>query len=1166
MSSSYLEENLPLILHHILDLSGNPRLSTSHIDSLSSRQCLTSILDSLIHFNLTDLPKQLIHILSQSITSQSNIFNSSLHLSSLNSSTNSMIHSFMSTNPTDESSQTSLHCTLNTLNHFIEYFQSAFSILFNQIEILFSLLINSSYAVRLTIAWCFRSIAFVQPACLTHLIDRCLDKINEFIKQNDSSQIDSISAYGLVLQVLLGIVHRSRFGLSSSRIKQIFDLAMSFLRTAISSTVGQEPYVILRVVLQQTHFAWHLLAACCTLDETVLKVYFRRLNSFWRNVFPRSLADFELEKQRADLFTWILSFNQRSNALCSMNSYLSTYSSSEILDQLIPILHNLMPIYNSIPNLIQTFGYQLKLSTVLFRLRFYEFLLLIPIEYLTDYLHVISRELINEFTSIDLNTSLIKSISIMFAEENHFGTLEHDETYLYRRTKSSDLSLPQPLPLSMTIVDKSIELFSRIFPHLSTRDRIEIIEIFLDRLKQSKDSRQQTIQINLITTIYFSLENLVEHDDDEFNKLTCTLIIQFLNHSNGLVRYASARSLAYLSRFVRNQQFISEIIQFCFEHFKDSRDMQTKIGYSLAIACLCQHGQMKNIDEFIRLCFRFYHEQANLHLQLAILHSFKLLLESNEKLSLDSIESLLDFILQLLLSTSFSQIEIYQYSARLLRSLIRSLGTDLQLNMDYMLTLRSSCLTAIHLLHRTNQPESIYVYQEMYSFASRYIHLSELIPDLVRGLINDNLPFRQACISCLKQIIEREPKEVCKYARVDDKSFEQYLFDLMDRERTLSEIYFDFQRIIDCLMRTLGVNQMSNWIDAARYVFEISFDQLKSNEEFIPSENRSQLSMKSSTKSFALDCLDRLVSICEQTYQSTVHFDSNLAREQLASSSNQDYLVLHLNQLLAIAYSACQSIDDQLHESGLKFLNRLIEKFARTEFETFKQFENTINSIIRSCFSPTISSHLTIETCRVCTTWITHSLATDRHDLRRFDQLLRCSLQKLTSIKQQTKIESHLLVQENLIILKLWSDIYNFLIENHQTQFLNLIQTELSILVHHWLMILTDFHCEFSSILQSTTHWLVEHQFDLDCQPINSHDKDRFRTKLYSLTFANQTRSYPEKKEDIFLMLFTCCARAFQEQVNREIFLSIENLLQTDFAKCQITNDMFVELIELFQR
>ena len=208
---------------------------------------------------------------------------------------------------------------------------------------------------------------------------------------------------------------------------------------------------------------------------------------------------------------------------------------------------------------------------------------------------------------------------------------------------------------------------------------------------------------------------------------------------------------------------------------------------------------------------------------------------------------------------------------------------------------------------------------------------------------------------------------------------------------------------------------------------------------------------------------------------------------------------------------------------------------------------------------------MTIETCRVCTTWITHSLATDRHDLRRFDQLLRCSLQKLTSIKQQTKIESHLLVQENLIILKLWSDIYNFLIENHQIQFLNLIQTELSILVHHWLMILTDFHCEFSSLLQSTTHWLVEHQFDLDCQPINSHDKDRFRTKLYSLTFANQTRSYPEKKEDIFLMLFTCCARAFQEQVNREIFLSIENLLQTDFAKCQITNDMFVELIELFQ-
>jgi len=146
-----------------------------------------------------------------------------------------------------------------------------------------------------------------------------------------------------------------------------------------------------------------------------------RLILFWRNVFPRSKTDFEQEQQRGDSFTWTLSFNQRSGALCSMISFLTNCLISEenlITNDLLKFM--LDPIENAIiilfhrPNLIKQFGHQLNVSTTIFRLRLYELLLLIPIQFYEQHFKILLPELIAEFTLIDssLNTttSLLTSV------------------------------------------------------------------------------------------------------------------------------------------------------------------------------------------------------------------------------------------------------------------------------------------------------------------------------------------------------------------------------------------------------------------------------------------------------------------------------------------------------------------------------------------------------------------------------------------------------------------------------------------------------------------------------------------------------------------------------------------------------------------------------------
>ena len=210
-------------------------------------------------------------------------------------------------------------------------------------------------------------------------------------------------------------------GIPSQCVKRIFKFADNLLRTTIASTAGQEQSLILCLSLQRTSTAWHLLSACCTLDQDLRKKLLPRLILLWRNVFPRSTADFEQEKRRGDSLTWILSLNQRSGALCSMISFLNHcpttdehWPSNDLLEHLMNPIENAINILFHTSTLIRQFGHQLKTSTTIFRLRLYELLLLIPNQSYKQHFKSLLRESMNEFTLVDsslnLTTSLLKSI------------------------------------------------------------------------------------------------------------------------------------------------------------------------------------------------------------------------------------------------------------------------------------------------------------------------------------------------------------------------------------------------------------------------------------------------------------------------------------------------------------------------------------------------------------------------------------------------------------------------------------------------------------------------------------------------------------------------------------------------------------------------------------
>ena len=1092
LGTSWIEQNLSLFINHVLELAGNPRASTSHVDAVYSRKCIAFILRSVIGSRLGEKAQfaaakelatiitkyttpQLLANLNSSSPTSSNDSGSSTSFTSMGSSTNST-SALESSSANIEYTQHILICALHELSLLVQSLGTSTSLLLQDscnglIDTLFLVILNPSHSVRLSAAWCLRSITTALPSLMTPLIDRCLEKMTGLAKQFTSYNTDAMSGFALALQALLGAVHRCPLGIPSQRAKTIFDFADDLLRTATMSTAGQQQSLIPRVILQRTHTAWHLLAACCTLGQQFIKKFVPRLVLLWRNVFPRSQADFEQEKQRGDAFTWTLSFNQRSGALCSMISFLNNCSmgddhliTDDLLKRMLNPIENAILVLLHIPMLVKQFGPPLKAPTAMFRLRLYELLQLIPIKFYEQHFKVLLRELVAEFTLTDnssnTTTSLLRSVchdndSVLLGnwlQETDYqmieeqlqpnsasgsGALEHDETYLYRRETTStsfnivnyllrpsssndnnssstydsrpiELNIPGPLPLGVSVIDASILLYGTMFIRVPNKHRLNMLQHFIDIIKQSKAARQEAVQVNIFTAVLTALKTLAETkqassiDDENVKKCASTLVMQTLSHPNPILRCAAGEALGRLTQVVGDGRFVADIAQICFDRLKEFRDVPSRTGYSLALGCLHRYvggmstGQYLNLSVSILLALA--QDQSASIVQVWALHALALIADCGGQMFRSYVEPSLALILHLLLSVPPSESDVFQCCGRLLGALIISIGPELQTNTNYISILRSSCLTASSLLQMHIEPivqaEAIQALQQLHLFAPRHVNLSALVPELIKALKSRDLSLRRACVSCLRQLSQREAKEVSDHARAfirdraqdltEFRSLEELLFSMLDAE-TDAKLCSNVQDTLVYMLQALGASHLTHWLQLCKDVLAATAETSGTNAsspddaqtkkpqpsstrpksaaaadddedsfglhdddddndyadtggdeqlQTASSQNsvrRATSSAKWPTKVFATDCVQKLILYCEQVPSFNLHFDYIAAKERLRAHPHEDYLVVHLNTLITFSFMSCTSTSDPLRLSGLSLLKLVIVKFAHIQ-------------------------------------------------------------------------------------------------------------------------------------------------------------------------------------------------------------------------------------------
>ncbi|XP_013861387.1 HEAT repeat-containing protein 5B isoform X1 [Austrofundulus limnaeus] len=1110
LGGQWLERNFATFLSHVLDLVSHPRATQTHVEAVYSRRCVSFMLRATLGGLLGEKAqiaagKEICQAISKQMRAVGK--EDGGEMSRFRALQKAVVNDISGENKAGgadvSASQHVMVCALQELGSLVQSLSATASPLIQEpsvglLETVTSVLLHPSMAARLAAAWCLRCVAVALPYQLSPLLDRCAERIN-----NLKSSPEAVSGYSFAMAALLGGVHQCPLGIPHSKGKLVVSIAEDLLRTAAQNS---------RLSLQRTQAGWLLLGALMTLGSALVRYHLPKMLLLWRNVFPRSQKELEAEKARGDSFTWQVTLEGRAGALCAMRSFVAhcpELLTEDVIRRLMTPIECAMTMMSHVPAIIKVHGAHLKASAAMVRLRLYDILALLPPKTYEGSFNALLRELVAEFTltdnSANTTTSLLRSLchyddSVLMGswlqETDHksiedqlqpnsasgSGALEHDPSSIYLRVPVGE-AIPGPLPLGVSVIDASVALFGVVFPHVSFKHRLQMLDHFAECIKQAKGVRQQAVQLNIFTAVLSALKGLAENKStlgpEEVRKSALALVMGALDNPNHILRCAAGEALGRMAQVVGEATFIARMAQTSFDKLKSARDVVSRTGHSLALGCLHRYvggiGSGQHLKTSVSILLALAQDGSSHEVQTWALHSLALIVDSSGPMYRGYVEPTLSLVLTLLLTVPPSHTEVHQCLGRCLGALITTVGPELQGNGATVSTIRSSCLVGCAIMQDNSdslvQAAAISCLQQLHMFAPRHVNLSSLVPCLCVHLCSSHLLLRRAAVACLRQLAQREAAEVCEYAmslarragdskdsttinlNITETGLEGVLFGMLDRE-TDRKLCSDIHDTLGHMLSSLAVEKLSHWLKLCKDVlaattdvggavtFEVEKDEEDSEKKDemdddtmftgLGDDDKSKPSVAPRwvTRVFAADCLCRIILLCENADK--LHFDLAAARSAQAKNPKGDLLVLHLSDLIRMAFMAATDHSNQLRMAGLQTLEDIIKKFASVPEPEFpghvilEQYQANVGAALRPAFSPDTPSDITAKACQVCSTWIGSGVVSDLNDLRRVHNLLVSSLDKVQagrSSSSQLYSESAT-TMEKLAVLKAWAEVY----------------------------------------------------------------------------------------------------------------------------------------------
>ncbi|TVU08978.1 hypothetical protein EJB05_42408 [Eragrostis curvula] len=465
-------------------------------------------------------------------------------------------------------------------------------------------------------------------------------------------------------------------------------------------------------------------------------------------------------------------------------------------------------------------------------------------------------------------------------------------------------------------------------------------------------------------------------------------------------RRAACEGLGLLAR-VGNDIFTARMARSLLGELTTSTDLNYIASVALSLGCIHRSAGGMALSSLVTptvSLLSHLSKSPNSILQLWSLHALLLTIEAAGLSYVSQVQGTLFLAMEILLLEENGYMDLRQGIGHLINAIVAVLGPELAPGSTFF----SRCKSVIAEISSSNEMatllESVRFAQQLVLFAPQAVPVHSHVQGLIPTLYSRQPSLRYLAVSTLRHLIERDPTAMI------DENIEENLFSMLDDE-TDSEIAMLVRATIIRLLYTSCPLRPSRWLAVLRNMV-LATSITRNTSEGLSSSGHNSLDNTPETDVYYGEDEDTMISNSkqEQTHHSAstisqfpqrnkhlryrtrifaaecvshvpiavgsepAHFDLVLARNAIAQGIylSNDWLVLKLQELVALSYQISTGQFEGMQPIGVKLLCLIMDKFGLTADPEFpghillEQFQAQLVSAVRTAIS-TASGPLLLE-------------------------------------------------------------------------------------------------------------------------------------------------------------------------------------------------------------
>ncbi|XP_065854037.1 protein SWEETIE isoform X2 [Euphorbia lathyris] len=531
-------------------------------------------------------------------------------------------------------------------------------------------------------------------------------------------------------------------------------------------------------------------------------------------------------------------------------------------------------------------------------------------------------------------------------------------------------SFPQPETINKTLVNQMLLCFGIIFASQDSSGMLLLLGTVEQCLKAGKKQTWHIASLtNICVGLLAGLKALIASRPQplgtEILNTAQAMFQSILAEGDSCAssqRRASAEGLGLLAR-LGNDMFTARMTRLLLGDLPGATDSNYAGAIAFALGCIHHSAGGMALSSLVPStvsAISSLAKSAVASLQIWSLHGLLLTIEASGFSYVSHVQGTLSLAMDTLLSEENGLVDLQQGVGRLINAIVAVLGPELAPGSIFFSRCKSVIAEISSWQETATMLESVRFTQQLVLFASQAVSVHYHVQTLLSTLSSRQPTLRHLAISTLRHLIEKDPVSVI------EEQIEDILFRMLDEE-TDSEIGNLVRATIMRLLLESCPSRPAHWIlicrkmvlaTSARQDAEAeteSGNDLKDRD----SDSRANLGeddenmvsgskamslqgyayeasnvnpsrdkhLRNRTRVFAAECLSHLptaVGSCP------AHFDLTLARERPTGEISRDWLVLHLQDLISLAYQISTIQFENMRSIGVGLLSTIVDKFETT--------------------------------------------------------------------------------------------------------------------------------------------------------------------------------------------------------------------------------------------